>query len=359
MSGMDFALKQPVSSEKKPTGPGHSRHHRLRSAGLVLSILVGPWTVHAPARGDSHRSLDAPAPKGELRYHVGVQQVLVPVTVKERDGRLVDDLRPHEFLLFEDGIEQTIDQTLQEQTPLAMGVVVDLSSSMAAKIEGTRLALSHLLESLDPGDRAFVYGFSNHVHPIQELTRDGESLRMALSALLAKGETALYDAVVEGLYQLHHATEDRRALVVLSDGIDNASLNTARQTIKAAKATGFPVYAVGLGEKNHRGFLANVFRDPMGNSFRALDEIHLRELADRTGGRAIFLDHLENEGKDLSNTVRRAFDRLAQELKGLYVLTFRPARHGLDGQWHRLRVEVLRPHLYLRFRPGYLAIPLR
>lgn len=294
-----------------------------------------------------------------LRFSVATSQVLVPVTVTDGSGHPVAGLTSHDFRLFEDGLEQDVDLLLDEATPLTLAVVVDVSGSMRSKIQDAASALGELLDALGPRDRAFLLGFHRWVVTLQEVTHDHSLVADALSRFEPTGGTAMFDGIVEGLYRLYKmGPRTRRALVLLSDGFDNASINTPHETVAAAKATGIPIYTIGLG-KTHKGLFARIFGDPMNVEFESLDENRLRELAESTGGRTYIVSDIKRSKSDAtSSPLSLAFGRLARELRLHYVLTYRPPASELDGQWHTIRVELSRPDLFARFRPGYLALPL-
>lgn len=294
-----------------------------------------------------------------LRFSVATSQVLGPVTVTDGGGHPVPGLTPRDFRLYEDGLEQDVDLLLDEGTPLTLAVVVDVSGSMRSKIQDAASALRELLDALGPRDRAFLLGFHRWVVTLQEVTHDHSLVADALSRFEPTGGTAMFDGIVEGLYRLYKiGPGTRRALVLLSDGFDNASFNTPHETIAAAKATGVPIYTIGLGKK-HKGIFTRLFGNPMNVEFESLDENRLRELAESTGGSTYIVSDIKRTKSDATpNPLSFAFGRLARELRLHYVLTYRPPVSELDGQWHAIRVELSQPDLFARFRPGYLALPL-
>ena len=338
-------------------------HNKSRAAALLgmgatlLALWVCSESFVADAAQVQRRNRESVNIGHAVRFRVAVDEVLVPITVTTDNGRMVCDLALPDFRLFEDGVEQSTNTLLSHEAPLIIGLVIDLSGSMNEKIDGLRLALFQFLETLGPGDRAFVQGFSDDVQRLQSLTLDRRRLRDSLSQLNPSGNTALYDAVVEGLNELVLNDDGRPVLVVLSDGFDNSSKNTAHQAIRAAKVAGVPVYTVGLGEKSKRSLLSRVFPRPKRATPRGMDQDRLRELASSTGGRALFVADIQQAGRPLNPALRETFGRLSQELRCLYVLTYGPTEHGLDGRWHELYVEIRRPKLLARFRPGYLAAP--
>lgn len=335
---------------------------------LCLRATAAPPPASLPSRsGTAESSLTAKSDSSgrnlgagdrSSRFRIGVHEVLVPVAVIDQEGHLVQGLEPQEFRLLEDGVEQRIDHVLPETIPFTVGIVVDVSGSMKAKMENTRLALSVFLDQIEPRDHAFLLAFNQFLRPVQDVKGENRRLRQALLRVEPEGGTALYDAVVEGLYRLHRSRARKRALVVLSDGMDNSSVNSARDAIDAAQATGIPIYAIGLGKKRG-GFWSRLLGDPVWSEFREVDEIRLRELSARTGGRALFVADMKEKGSKRADAVAKAFNHIARELRSLYLLSYRPMRSELDGRWHNLEVEVLRPDLYTRFRPGYLAAPIR
>ena len=296
--------------------------------------------------------------RSPLRFRVDVQEVLVPVSVTDSTGRFVAGLGDEDFHILDDGVEQRIDLLVNEETPLTLAVVVDVSGSMQSKTKDTARALEELLGALGERDRAFLLGFHWWVVTMQEPTCDHSLLADALSQFEPQGGTALFDGVVEGLYRLYKmGPGTRRALVLLSDGFDNASINTPRETIAAAKATGIPIYTIGLGKKRRQGFFRRLLGDSLDLEFEGLDENHLRALSESTGGHSFIVSDIER-GEGRSNALAQAFGRLARELRSHYVLSYQPPRSELHGRWHTIRVELSRPNLFARFRPGYLALPL-
>lgn len=295
-----------------------------------------------------------PKPEQANRFRVTVNEVLVPVSVTNAKGQVVGDLEPSEFRLFEDAAHQAIDSVLDQETPLSLGILADVSGSMDEKIESQRMALSLLFNHLARDDRAFISGFSDDFQPIQRLTADRSLLEAALLRLEPFGNTALYDGVIEGLKRLR-STDGRRALILISDGLDNRSQNTGQRAIEAAKTAGIAIYALGLGERTKRPSIYSIiFPRARRAPLRGLDENRLRELAESTGGQLLILSD-SRKGAELLTTLHDAFDRLSQELRKMYVLAYRPTRQEFDGKWHHLRVEVMRPNLVVRFREGYLA----
>lgn len=330
---------------------GASEHH-------TANDVVVPGTCDNLSPRGANTTDGIARPVSSVRFQAEARQVLVPVVVTDDGGRPVKDLGYSDFRLFEDGLEQTIDLLMDEETALTLALVVDVSGSMRSKMPSTLSAIDKLVDALRIGDRVLVIGFHYGVVTIQELTCDTDLAVRALGHFEPTGGTAMFDGIVEGLYRLYKlGPATRRALVVLSDGFDNASINTPHETVAAAKATGVPIYAIGLGRKR-RGFFSKLLHDPIDDEFKGLDEVRLRALAENTGGRTFILSDIERRNKAPVDPVSNAFESLAREARGHYLLSYQPASVALDGRWHELRVEVLRPGLLVRFRPGYLALPL-
>lgn len=320
-----------------------------RIVGLLgAAVIVIPLDAFGgvqPSKGDPAH-----------RFRTVVNEVLVPVTATDAEGHVIGDLTPSEFRLFEDGALQVIDSVLAEETPLSLGIVADVSGSMDENIESVRIALSVLFDDLAYDDRVFVGRFSDDFQPIQNLTADREQLQRALLKLEPFGNTALYDGVIEGLQRLR-STDGRRALILVSDGLDNCSKNTAQQAIELARISGIAIYALGLGERaKRRSIYSVVFPRARRVPSRGLDENLLRELAESTGGRLLALiDTRKGAGAEFGATLRDTFDHVSEELRKMYVLAYRPASSELNGKFRELRVEVMRPNLVVRFREGYFA----
>ncbi len=262
---------------------------------------------------------------------VRVDAVELPVTVLGEDGKPLDDLGREEFEVVEDGIPQRLTHVARYgDVPVRLGLVVDSSGSMEATLpEVQRVALGFLRNLLRPTDRAFVVAFSDRPVLLEAMTRDFDALGRSLLALRAERLTALYDAVVFSLFQFS-GVRGRRALVVLTDGADNASQHTFEQVVELAARTAATVYAIGI--------------DLGPSELRA--RAGLQRLARATGGEAFFVAR--------AGGLERVYERIERDLRSQYLLAYTSSSNSPPGQWRRVEVRVRRPGVTVRTLAGYI-----
>ncbi len=288
-------------------------------------------------------------PQGELEkgdlsgnadytFVVNVGLVVLPVAVLDKSGRRVSGLKKQDFAVYEDGIQQQIQVFDPKDMPVAVGLVIDNSSSMAPKRAEVAAAALELAESSNPDDQIFVIHFYDHIAFTlrigEAFTSDLDELRAAVSAISGSGRTALYDAVIAGLEHVHMSELPKRVLVIVSDGGDNASSHTFKQTTDMAAASNALIYAIGIYDEYDREQNPKV----------------LKRLANITGGEAFFPANVSQ----LSDICRH----IAADIRSQYTLGYVPSgRHG-GGSYHNIRVSVHAPdrgRLTVRTRSGYLA----
>ncbi len=264
--------------------------------------------------------------------------VVLPVRVTGADGDFVSGLTQEQFRVYEDGRRQPITLFRQEDTPVTVGLVVDHSSSMGPKLPSVAAAVSAFAQSSNPEDEMFVVDFSDNVSVKlpggKPFTSDPRELAQAVSAVSARGMTALYDAVAEGLNHLQLGRWDKKALIVVSDGGDNASARKYADILELARRSQAVIYAIGLVDA-HEEENPDV----------------LRHLCKDTGGLAFF----PKEGQSVSEISAS----IAHDLRQQYTIGFTPEKKN-NGSFRKIRVEVSAPgrgKLQVRTRSGYFAAP--
>jgi len=175
----------------------------------------------------------------------------IAVTVAKADGSYVDGLSKGDFNLSINGARQPIDFfQAGEESPTTVGILVDTSGSMESKIPQARAAIEQFVKTLDPQDEMFLIAFSSHPFMLQPVTNDRDALIKRLALLHAYGQTALFDAVTQGILLAQGSHNRRKVLLVITDGIDNASSSSADDVVNAAKSSGVLVYSIGIGDPN-------------------------------------------------------------------------------------------------------------
>ena len=274
--------------------------------------------------------------------------VALPLTVRSAEGHIIEDLQTRELRIYEDDIEQRVDRLLHLSVPFDLGLLVDTSQSMAWSMREAQVAALTLIERLRPADRVMLGTFDDRVIVHAELTSDRPTLRHAVLRMEQGTTTRLYDALEFVRRERLVPFGPRRALVVLTDGIDTSSHFVSRDGILSAfSAFDAPVYIV---QKSHRS-IADRIR-PQGSAKAASGtsiaaRAFLRTLTEASGGRLFDAATVD----DVSN----ALIEIAAELAQQYTLGYYPTRQSQDGVYRRVRVEVGRAGVQVRTRAGYRA----
>ena len=274
----------------------------------------------------------------EYTIRVNADSVVLHATVQNRNGILVSGLGKDNFQVYEDGVLQQIDYFSHEDIPVTVGLVVDNSGSMRPKRPEVIAAALAFARSSNPQDQMFVVNFNELVSlglPADTpFTDQAAQLEVALSRIAADGETALYDAVAAALEHLKKGNQDKKVLIVISDGGDNASKHNLAQIMAMAGHPDAIIYTIGL-------FIAE---DPDRNPGV------LKRLAKDTGGEA-FLPESVGE-------VLPICERIARDIRNQYTIAYAPANRKQDGTYRVIQVKANAPghgRLVVRTRAGYYA----
>ena len=304
-------------------------------------------SITTPSR-QPETSLEVPSLK--LRNQPGFEQVTVTVT--DSSGRYVTNLKEDDFRIFEDGHQRPVGYfRIDRSAPVSIGIIVDCSTSMVTKFAQARRAITSLVDDLDPRDDIFLESFSLDAKLLQPFTLDHQQIIEHLQFLHAVKSTSLYDAVFMGLYELRLGRHDKRALLVVTDGLDNTSRTKWEQVIVTARAMKVLIYTVGIGEE-----MVNASENPwwemMAPDSAEVDMHALRALSDETGARAFNLRRV-GDGEELSRDCAAISNELRQQYTLAYVSPD-PARLS----YRSLRVDVPKhPDLSVRVRKGVAIIP--
>ncbi len=301
----------------------------------AVLVLADGTHVRASARTSALR----------IDQYEQVSLVNLYATVRDKEQAYVADLTRDRFRVIENGRPQVIVRFSDEWKPLRVALVMDTSLSMESeKLEAARGAALSFLEGLRPEDQGMVVTFSDSVRVAQPLTSDRSALSAAIRKTRAQGGTALYDALWTTA-DLLERFDGRRVIVLLSDGRDEAvnglepgSLHTVEEALDRALRSEAMIFAIGFGRNLAAEW--DFFRR------RSLEAI-LRDLAEATGGRAIFSSR---PGK-----LRSAFEQVAEDLRHQYSLAYTSDEPKRDGLWREVRVTTDRPDLVVVTRRGYFA----
>jgi Ca-activated chloride channel homolog len=273
-----------------------------------------------------------------------VDLVVLHVTISDEAGQFIGDLKKSDFRVFENKVEQSISVFSREDVPVTMGLVIDNSGSMREKREQVNSAAMTFVKTSNPQDEAFVVNFNDeyYLDTDGDFTSDQKDLENALSRIDTRGSTALYDAVIGSLDHLKRAHKDKRVLLVITDGDDDASRKTLADTMKAAQQSNAAIYAIGVFSGDDRRNDKKMVR-------RSTKE--LKDLAEVTGGMAYFPETLDE--------VKPVCEQVARDIRNQYTLGYYPTNAQKDGSFRPVQVQLISNEghgkLSVRTRTGYYA----
>ena len=260
--------------------------------------------------------------------------VVVNASITDASGNYIPGLKQNQFSIFENGVEQEISFFAAEETPFAAVVLLDASGSMENRVSLARSAAIKFLDGLRDSDSAEIYRFDSKVSLIQKFS-NSRDVPEKLFDLKADGMTALYDAVFQAARDLSDRPEKRRAIVVLSDGMDTYSGKSGDKALKAALAANALIYTVDMSSAETDG------------KSRMQNQGVLRSFAEKTGG-----TYISSPG---GIAMRDAFRKIVTELGSQYTIAYQPKNSSKDGKWRPIEVRIARPNLTIRTRKGYHA----
>ncbi len=311
----------------------HGWAARLRSKAGVLLVFITLIPFLNLGSPSSH-PLSRQGPSSGNVLTADATLVILPVAVRDRRGKFVSGLDKSNFQVYEDKKPQPVSLFQHEDVPATVGLVVDHSGSMAARRLQVIEAAQAFVQVSNPQDHEFVVNFSNSVAlglPTNvAFTNDVTVLLSALSTPTAGGQTALYDALLVAMHHIQKAP-DKKALLLISDGGDNASHHKFPDVLRAAQESNITIYAIGLFDEN------SADQNPQA----------LKKLADETGGRV----YLPNSFAQLLDSARE----IAADIRHQYTLGYSPPDPNRSG-YRKVRVTVSAPRqgkLYVRTRAGY------
>ncbi len=318
----------------------------MRPAANRPGLLLGLALVLMAAASFSGRAQQAPPPPqehpGEFAIQRDVNLVVLHASVVNARGQFVPGLQQENFRVYEDKVEQKLAVFRQEDVPVSLGIVIDNSGSMREKKDAVVTAALTFVKTSNPADEEFVVNFNDdyYLDTVHDFTNDLGELKEALDRIDARGSTALYDAVIGSLDHLKKGHKDKKVLLVITDGFDNASRKSLEDAVREAQRSDAVIYAVGIfGDEDLKQN-----RSGMRKARNALTE-----LTTATGGLAFFPDNAA-ETESLCT-------QIAHDIRNQYTLAYNPSNTARDGKFRSVQVEVTPPKgmgkLTVRTRTGY------
>ncbi len=297
----------------------------LTAITAVATILLGVVSLAQETKKPPEKPL----------FRVGVETVFVKVSVTDPLNRYVTGLEKEHFRIFEDKVEQQVSHFTQESAPISVGIIFDVSGSMKDNnnIGSAKSAITRFLQAGNPEDEYFLVTFNQKTTLVQSFTRQSTAVQNEASWKQPGGRTALYDAVYMGLNNIRAGKNEKKALILITDGEDNSSRYTAAEVREFAKESDVQIY--GIGEEGKLGY---------GRS-------EIQNIVGITGGRAFFPNNF--------NELDYYIDLIHAELRNQYVLGYTPTNKVHDGKWRRIRVKLEPPaglpKLLVHAKEGYYA----
>jgi VWFA-related protein len=304
------------------------------------SVLPPPGQADRPLRDKQGASI-----------RVNVNLVVLHTTVLDDRGHFVDGLKEENFRVLEDKVQQKLSVFKREDIPVSMGLVIDNSGSMREKRARVNAAALTLVQTSNPNDEVFVVNFNDdfYLDLDKDFTNSIPEMKEALERIDSRGSTALYDAIIGSLDHLKKGTKDKKVLLVVTDGEDNASRTDLEKTLREIHSSDAVIYTIGLLSEDEK-------------KERKKARKALQEIAEASGGLAFFPEPVHREGASANDTVEEVESictQVAHDIRNQYTLAYYPSNAKRDGSFRTVQVEVIPPRghgkLTARTRNGYYA----
>jgi Ca-activated chloride channel family protein len=306
------------------------RPRTLVAAVALAGAALGSWAAGGPAVPSAQQP-------GAAIFSARAELVVLQVIVEDRRGGYVPDLPADAFTVLEDGVVRPIGFFAAQDAPADVGLLVDSSGSMFEARERVAATAAAFVATSHPEDEIFALTFNERVRTAlpadAPFTSDAAALAAALGgAFVPWGRTALHDAILAGLAYVDRGRHQRKALVVVSDGGDNASAASFEAVVRRLRVSNTVIYTIAVV-------------DPLQ---REVDPRRLRQIARLTGGEPF-------EPRRITD-IAGVLDHIARDIRHAYTVGYTPANSGQDGRVHEIRVRVRAPGrrgLSVRTRQGY------
>ena len=297
---------------------------RIKSSLILIFTLFASSAI---TLGQNDKSLPV--------FRVGVETVFVKVSVTDPLNRYVTGLEQEHFKVYEDKVEQEINYFVQESAPVSVGIIFDVSASMKdnSNIKKAKAAIQRFLKEGNPQDEYFLITFSQKTTLVQSFTSQSGSVQSDVAFQKPGGRTAMYDAVYLGLDEMKSAKNDKKALLLITDGEDNSSRYSPAEVREFSKESDVQIY--GIGEQGNLNY----------------GKYEIQNIVSMTGGRTFFPTNF--------NELDYYIEMVHAELRNQYLLGYAPTNKTHDGKWRRITVKLDAPkglpNLIIHAKEGYYA----
>jgi Ca-activated chloride channel homolog len=308
----------------------------FRLALLAISCVCSLYAQHQPP----------------IAFQVNAELVLVPVTVLDTKGQTVEGLRAEDFTVRDNQIPQPIVSFANEDAPCSVSLILDTSGSMKSPLSGAKNIAHAFFKSSNVEDEFRLFAVSTHPEALTRFTSDIAFLEQGIEARRSGGLTALIDTIFLALSSMREARNPRRALLILSDGMDNHSRYSERELVRLARESDVQVYSILVGNGSSMsadpgGFRPALIMKPWDAAREDEGPTMLEGLTQETGGLSF---RIRNDAQ-----ATRAITKVARVIRDEYVIGYQPRPGGRNGKWHKVRVESDVPRVKVYARSGYYS----
>ncbi len=284
---------------------------------------------------------------GGYRIGVNVDLVMMYTSVFDKNGHFVGGLEKKDFNVYEDGVKQEIASFSREDVPVSMGIVLDLSGSMSDRMEQINNDARAFIEASNPQDEVFLIGFNDEVELLQGFTSNIDEITDALDNAVIMGGTALYDAIYLGVEEARKGKNEKKAIVVLTDGenADRDSFYTLKQLLAFIQESDVQIFCIFLNEIPDEGFWGKLRKSEVEKEFDVL-----KQISAESGSKAYH--------PDKTTDIHSIVSDIAHELRNQYSIGYFSTNRARDGSWRRVVIKLdlgIIPDPQLRYRRGYYA----
>jgi Ca-activated chloride channel family protein len=287
-----------------------------------------------------------------ITFRATAQMVLVPVTVTDHYGKTIEGLRAEDFNILDEQKPQRIVSFAKEDAPSSVGLVLDISGSMR-NILGPAKDVAHAFFcTANPQDEFFLLTVSSQPEEVSGFTTDVADLEKSIELTQSGGMTALVDTIQLGLSRMRKAHRPRRALLILSDGMDNFSRHTQSELMRVALEADTQIYSVILdnptaGATGSIPFRPSMIKKPIDQGQERQGPAMLEKLSEKTGG-------LHFRASNPAQA-REAVIKAGQAIRNQYLIGYQPPDSAAIGKWHRVHVKANVPNVNVYSRNGYYS----
>jgi Ca-activated chloride channel family protein len=322
----------------------------------ALCLLLFCFTYFAGAQQEKPSGAAKPADsqqKDQEGFKIGVEvnMITVPVTVRNREGGFVKDLPKGAFRIMEDGSEQEILTFAQEAVPTRIAIVLDISGSVRYEWGTIKFATKKFAENLKPEDQFALVTFNTEIRLKMDWGRRFDRIDPVLTSIYCKDNTNLWDAIMVVSNDVFKGVKEKKAMIIMSDGLDNNSAVSYEEALNAAIRSEAAIYVVSKTEAVRQSMLydqtqAGAYGSVPKEVFHQADAA-LRKLAYETGGRVLYPNNF--------GQLNDVYAQVDEELRNQYMLGYISTNQIKDGGYRQIEVQVASPNPIITARPGYFA----